>query len=150
MRSSRVLITGILCVLLAVGLEFWAYPWATYFGNFTYGFVITVSSYVIVGLIVGIIASASTFFLSLFRSMPPIGQALMTGTSMLVSLCALALILGPFGMEIPGTRARGIFFDEWNFITFTSEVSAPAAVLAGLITWLMVRREQRVLRAITR
>ena len=47
MRSFRVLLTGSLCFLLAVGLEFWAYPWAINFGNFTFGFGITLASYLI-------------------------------------------------------------------------------------------------------
>ncbi len=150
MRFSRVFLTGGLCFLLAVGLEFWVYPWAIYFGNFTYGFGITLISYLIVALVVCLLASAATFSLSLYRSMPAIGQALMTGTSMLTALIVLALIFGPFGVDIPGTRARGIFFSEWKFMTFTSEVSAPVAVLAGLITWFVVRRQKRVVHATMR
>jgi hypothetical protein len=144
MRSFRVLLTGSLCFLLAVCLEFWVYPWAIYFGNFTFGFGITLASYLIVALVVGLVASAVTFSLSLYRTMPAIGQALMTGVAMLATLCVLALIFGPFGLDIPGTRARGIFFSEWKFATFTSEVSAPAAILAGFVVWLTVRREQRI------
>jgi hypothetical protein len=147
MRSTRVVLTGSLCLLLAVGLEFWAYPWAIYFGNFTYGFGVTVGSYLIVALIVGIIASAATFALSLYRSMPAIGQAVMTGTSMLTTLGVFAFVLGPLGLDIPGTRARGIFFSEWKFMTFTSEVSVPAAILAGFVAWVMVRRELRIASA---
>jgi hypothetical protein len=145
MRPFRVFLTGSLCFLLAVGLEFWAYPWAIEFGNFTFGFGITLASYLIVAFIVGLIAAAATFSLSLYRTMPAIGQALMTGTAMLTALCVFALILGPFGVDIPGTRARGIFFSEWQFMTFTSEVSAPTAILAGFVVWLNVRREHRIL-----
>ena len=72
---------------------------------------------------------------------------MITGIAMLTALGVFALILGPFGFDIPGTRARGIFFSEWNFMTYTIEVSAPAAILAGFVTWLMVRRDQRILRA---
>ena len=143
MRSTRVVVTVCLCFLVALGLEFWAYPWAIYFGNFTYGFGITLVSYLVTALLVSSVAAAATFFLSHYRSMPAIGQALMTATSMLVTLCALALIFGPFGLDVPLTRVRGIFFSEWNFMTFSSEVSAPTAVLAGLIAWAIVRRQRR-------
>jgi len=150
MRSLRILLTGSLCFVSAVGLEFWVYPWAVYFGNFTYGFGSTLASYLIVALVVGVVASAASFSLSLYRSMPAVGQALMTGVSMLTALCVFGLILGPFGLDIPGTRARGIFFSEWKFMTFATEVSAPASILAGLVAWLIVRREQRILRAAVR
>lgn len=144
MRFTRVVLTGGLCLLLAIGLEFWAYPWAIYFGNFTFGVGVTLGSYLIMAVVVGLVTSAATFVLSLFRFMPAVGQALMTAVASLTALALLALILGPSGIDIPGTRASGIFFSEWKFMIFTSEISAPAALLAGLIAWFIVRREQRV------
>ena len=150
MRSTRVLLTGSLCLLLATGLEFWAYPWSIYFSNFTYGVGVTLGSYLIMAIVVGLVASAATFALSLYRFMPAIGQALMTGTAMLTTLVVLALILGPFGIDIPGTRTRGIFFSEWKFMIFTCEVAAPAAALAGFIAWFIVQRERRVPHAAIR
>ena len=141
MPWKRLLVAGCLCLSLSFGLEFWAFPWSTYYGNFNFPFEITFLSYIAVALVVGLTASVIAFALSRFRIMPALGQGVMTGVLMVAALCILALLLGPSGFDIPGTRVRGIFFSEWNFLTFVSEIAFPSSAAGGLVVWGLLRLE---------
>jgi hypothetical protein len=59
---------------------------------------------------------------------------LVAGTTFLLLLLLTGLFSGPgLFLNIPGTRVQGIFFAEWNFVTFLMYVALPFSVASGVL-----------------
>lgn len=47
--------------------------------------------------------------------------------------CLLSLFFGPLGLNLPGTRIRGVFFSEWKFTNFIVYDAVVLAFFAGIL-----------------
>ena len=99
---------GFTVALLLLQVE---YPWSTYAAyDFSKG--ITFISYMLAALVVAAVAATATVLcLRAFRGSRLLG-AVMCCAAMVVSLSMIAFLLGPAGLDVPGTRLNGIFFSE--------------------------------------
>ncbi len=125
-----------ICWTFTIGLLYWQYPWSTYYGQFRFGWRETMASYVVLASVMAGIGC----WLS-----PLVSNRLLTRTSSwaalaglgfaltLVSLVVLAISFGPYGLSIPGTRIRGIFFAEWKFVNFILYCAIPFAITASVV-----------------
>jgi hypothetical protein len=109
-----------------------AYPWATYYENFEFGWWPTMASYLLVscglGAIAGIIAG-----LIVKRSFSAGWRGVVGGAAVFAIASLLARVFGPLGFNIPGTRVRGIFFSEWRFLGFIGKAAFSTGVFAALL-----------------
>ncbi len=111
-----------------------------YLQNFTFTKSSTVASYVILAFVLTLLA----YFVApwLTRLLLPKSEASNTARALATAgiaflvLCVMSVLLGPLGVDIPGTRVNGIFFSEWKFINFILYDGIILALLAGLLTKL--------------
>jgi hypothetical protein len=99
-------------ILLLVG-----YPWSTYYRYFSYGWGITVVSYLIVAVFIGLVAGAIELLLRNLMH-PGLASDVLCGAILFILIVITSILFGPYGLDVPGTRVRGIFFSEWNFLSF--------------------------------
>ena len=110
----RALIIGFFTATVSLCALQLRYPWATYYGNFHFGWWRTMSSYLIVAGLLGATASAvAAVCLSRVRS--PGLVAVACGFCTLAFVFLFGFLFGPVGIDIPGARVRGIFFPSGNF-----------------------------------
>ena len=116
------------------------YPWSIY-AAYSFGKGITLISYGLAALLVAVVAAMATFFcLRAFRGNLLL-SFIMFCAGMFVSLSLIAFLLGPAGIDVPGTRLNGIFFSETKFINFIFMVAAPVSVIgAALCGWFARKR----------
>jgi hypothetical protein len=138
MIISAVAVFAATLVLLEV-----EYPWSTYAAfNFSKG--ITFASYLLAAAIVAAIAAIATVLcLRACRRSLLLG-AVLCGAAMFVSLSLIAVLLGPGGLDVPGTRLNGIFFSEWEFLNFIFMVAAPASIIAGVLCAWLARKPANI------
>lgn len=148
MNILRATLVGFVSAVICLGLLFLSYPWSIYYRNFTYGAGITILSYVLLAILVGLIAAIVVGALSFYSRMPALGQCILTGIVLFTSLSAGSVLLGPGGIEIFDTRVAGIFFSEWKFVTFIGTVALPLSILDVVLVWWAVRREH-IRRSVT-
>lgn len=130
---------GFTVALLLLQVE---YPWGTYAAyDFSKG--ITFISYMLAALVVAALAATATVLcLRAFRGSRLLG-AVMCCAGMVVSLSIIAFLLGPAGLDVPGTRLNGIFFSETGFLNFISMVATPASLVGGALCYWMARRRAK-------
>jgi hypothetical protein len=123
------------------------YPWSTY-AAFGFSKGMTLASYLLAAFMVASMATVATVLcLRAFRESPLL-SAVMCGVAVFVSLSVIAVLLGPTGLDVPGTRLNGIFFSEWKFVNFIFMVAAPASIAAAaLCAWLARRQSVRKLQS---
>jgi hypothetical protein len=142
----RALIVGPLTFLACFGALQAAYPWSTYYGNFEFGWWPTMGSYLLVAALFGVTAAAIAGTLS----RTSIQSAALRGTACGLAVFALAVLaaflFGPGGLNVPGTRIRGIFFSEWRFLNFLAYVAAPVSLLAAVTCGWGAWRQRQALR----
>jgi len=131
MRVTSITFT-MLVFAAAVGVLFVVYPWSIYYGCFDFSWWTTVSSYFVVALGMGALAVLSGRF-CLRLGLSPVRAGILRAATMLTVEGAAAVVFGPMGLDVPGTRVRGIFFAEWKFVTFFFYAAAPVSMLAGLL-----------------
>jgi len=127
-RYTASLISALLFLL-------WAYPWSISYGAFTFSRAKTGTAYAILAMVMPLVVWA------VFRGLCVFGRTRLgnlsltaaTAVASIVSFAIIAWLWGPFGLETPGTRVQGIFFSEWNFLTFVLKVVPPFAVLSALV-----------------
>ena len=108
-----------------------AYPVTTYFRYFDFPFIVTLSSYVIVYLLVVVVCAWVAPNAGAKLSKTPVTRtALRVGISVLC-FAILSLICGPGGLDVPHTRLGGIFFSEWKFVNFFFYVGLPSALTSA-------------------
>jgi len=112
-----------------------------YLQNSTLSKTSTVASYVILALLLTFVASflAPKIMRLLFPRLSEKGNiiaAIAIAGIIFILLCAISVLFGPFGLDVPVTRIRGIFFSEWNFIRFILYDAIFLAFLGGLLTSL--------------
>lgn len=111
-----------------------AYPPSTYLNYFYFPKTETKFTYVIVALFTSLISSwvapkAAPLLLPRVTKSKWAGAA-MTGFIGFMIQAILSFGFGPRGWDVPGTRVRGIFFSEWDFLTFIGHVASPMAFLS--------------------
>jgi hypothetical protein len=124
---KRALLASGLALLACFVLSFVVYPWSTYYGQFSYSRGETLSSYVFLSAVVGMI----TLIAAIVARDKPVPSGILS----LALLCGLALLMGPCGADLPGLRVRGIFFSEWKFAVFIFELALPVTVLSTFTLW---------------
>jgi hypothetical protein len=139
MNIRRGMLIGSFSMLVCSCLLFAAYPWSIYYGNFDFGWKITLGSYIVLAVLVGLIEAILTCALSLYKQMPPIGQCILTGMLSSAFLFAGSILLGPGGVNLFDMRIRGIFFAEWDFAKFDFEVALPLSAMNAGLVWCAVR-----------
>jgi hypothetical protein len=116
-----------------------------YLRNSTLSQTSTIVSYVIVALLVSVIAAYVAPWTArlLFPSLPTGGWAHATTTAGISFLifCLVSALFGPLGVDVPGTRVRGIFFSEWKFTNFILYDGVPLAILSGVFRWVLLRSD---------
>jgi hypothetical protein len=136
----RAAITGVLAFLAALGALQVVYPWSTYYGNFNFGWWPTAVSYVIVAALPAFVGALTMLALLRARSLSTTVRAVGSGVITFIVAVVLALLFGPGGVSIPGTRVRGIFFSEWRFLNFVFLVAGPVSALVALLFGWAARR----------
>jgi hypothetical protein len=135
---------GAVSTICSAGLLFVAFPWRIYYGQATHSQVgITLESYLLVALLVGLIVAAVVVLLSHYLNVHPVGHGVLTGIVSLTVLILGSLLMGPHQWDIPGTEVY-IFFTEWNFTGFICQVAFPVSLLAGALVWWDARREKKL------
>lgn len=130
------------CVLFAVSLMLLQlqYPWSIY-AAYKFSKIFTLTSYLIVAAMIAAIAVVVLYFFLRLPKASAVFRAIMCGITMFGLMFLWAILFGPVGMNIPGTRVRGIFFSEFEFLGFIFFVAAPASMItAALCGWLGCRR----------
>jgi len=122
---------GLVIFIVCLGLLFIAYPWATYHGNFHFGWRPTLISYLIVAALMGIGAGLTDVLLKKLTLSTAV-RGVICGAIILSFAALVAVLFGPMGLDIPGTRVRGIFFSEWQFINFLGYIGIPTSVIVLL------------------
>jgi hypothetical protein len=120
------------------------YPWSTYYNNFTYGVWTTLSSYLFIAILVGLLATMAAGLWTFPSNRSPLGGITLGGTLLFASLLILSVLLGPGGVNVFGTRVRGIFFSEWKFFTFDLGIALPVAISNAAVGWWVARRKQNM------
>jgi len=141
MSVMRGPLVGLISSGCCLALLFVMYPWSIYYGNFTYSAGITLASYLVLALLVGLVITAVG--LSFLRSnMPQLGKGVLSGIVSLVTLLGGSMLFGPVGINLFGTRVRGIFFSEWKFVTFDVCIALPLSIPSASMVWWIGRRRQ--------
>jgi hypothetical protein len=138
----RAIVAGLISTIGCTIALFAFYPWSTYFGNFRFGLAITAGSYLIVALMTGIWVALTYLVLQKRVSSARLAGAI-CGSVLFGLLAACALLLGPIGLNVPGTRIRGIFFAEWKFLTFMGYIAPAVAVISAVSTALLLSNKTR-------
>lgn len=130
--NGRAMLIGIILFVACLSLLFIAYPWATYYGNFHFDWRPTLISYLIVAALIGIGSGVTDILLRNSILSAPVRCVICAGI-VFSFVVLVALLFGPMGVEIPGTRVRGIFFSEWRFINFIGYLGIPLSVIVLLL-----------------
>jgi len=135
----RFIATALLIFLACFGMLHIVYPWSTSYGVFAFGWWTAMNAYMLVAAIVGIAAAIFNMLMGRKKQSPLLHGA-MCGLSLMGFAVILAIVFGPLGVNIPGTRVRGIFFSEWEFINFVFCVSIPVAIVVAGFSGLMIQK----------
>jgi hypothetical protein len=97
---------GFISAMVSAGLLFAAFPWRLEYWQRTHTRAgITLESYLLVALLVGLIVAAVVVVLSHYLKMDPQGLGILTGIVSLILLIAGSVLMGPYQWEdIPGTE----------------------------------------------
>jgi hypothetical protein len=108
--------------------------------------VITFANYFLLAAIMSVVSIWGAPFLlkKLLGNVEGWVSAILAGTLSLVCLCFIAIILGPFGADIPGLRVRGIFFAEWEFMNFIFYDAVPMTAVAVFLNRLVAYSAARL------
>jgi len=129
----RSILTGTLTFAASLGALFVEYPWSTYYENAEVGWWRTVDSYLLVAALLGIIGGTTSGMLSLSAVRTAAVRAALCGFTVLALAVVCAFLFGPGGVNVPGTRVRGIFFSEWQFLNFLGYVATPVSAIAAIL-----------------
>lgn len=138
----QIMLFGIIIFGFCLGLLMIFYPWSTYYGNFYFSWRSTLTSYLLIAALVGVVSGAANV---LFRNsiMSAAARSIICGIVLLCFIVLIAIVFGPGGLDIPGTRVRGIFFSEWKFMSFIGYIGVPISIFVViyqlLVEWLTVR-----------
>lgn len=132
--------------VLSLGILFAAYPWSIYHLNFKFPWQRTLVSYIALAILTTIACSvipwwATTKWITKLSVHGDPGAGGIFFSVCCVGLLILTMIFGGIGLalDIPGTRVHGIFFAEWEFITFLIYVGTPLGAI-GAALMLVLRR----------
>jgi hypothetical protein len=148
MKIWHSVLIGIPSGVICLGLLFLIYPWSTYYNNFTYGLGVTLGSYLLLSLLVGLVGSIVIGGLS-FAKLSALGKCALSGLLSFAVLFICSLLLGPGGVDLFNTRVEGIFFSEWKFVTFIVAVALPISILNAILAWWVARLEPRERKSVS-
>lgn len=125
---------------IACGLLLLVFPWRVYYGNFDAGLFRTAASYAVTAVLMSCAGALFAPWAVQRIAGGKRGSSLIlsvAGTTFLLLLLLTGIFSGPgLFLEFPGTRVRGIFFAEWQFVAFLIYVALPFSVAAGgLAQW---------------
>ena len=109
-----------------------------YLQNSTLSKLSTIASYIVLAGLLTLIASflapglTHLLFPRLKGRGGPMDIAATAGITFLL-FCLISVLFGPLGFDLPGTRIRGIFFSEWNFMNFVLYNAILLAILGGIL-----------------
>ena len=141
MRAS---LTGVLAFLACFAALQVVYPWATYYENFEFGWWQTMVSYLLVSALIGVGAAWATGLILGRSNQSAALRGIESGALTFGLAVLLAVLFGPAGLNIPGTRVRGIFFSEFNFLNFLFLVAAPLSLFISLFNGWQASRARSV------
>jgi hypothetical protein len=126
---------------VSLGLLFYIYPWSVAYARSQFPRSVTVLSYLIAAAMITLFGLGLLFVSEkvLHKCHP---------TTILLTGCfgcttALALVsfgIGTCGWDVPGTRLFGIFFAEWQFLTFFFKACLPLCLLAAVMEFKRLRQ----------
>lgn len=126
--------------MVALVALFAAYPWSVYHDNFSFPWQRTLLSYLALAALTTVASSVVPLRVVHEVMARHLGEGHLTMVAIFigasgVGLFALALTFGGvgLGLEVPGTRIRGIFFSEWKFATFLLWVGAPTCAIGAAL-----------------
>lgn len=131
-----------MCFMLALGLLLWEYPWSTIHGRFGYGRSESIVAYAATALVMTGVALLIQGVVGrlMSDSARTVLKTVATWMATLTALGVVGLVFGPLGINIPGTRVRGIFFAEWQFVAFFL-VTIPYALVSAVVLTLAGRHQ---------
>jgi uncharacterized membrane protein YozB (DUF420 family) len=130
LRLSCVGLATLVIALIAFQVE---YPWSVYYRGFDFGKWQTMFSYLLVSIAFALLSMLVAGAVLKDRRRSATRSAILCSVTIFVVAILLSLLFGPGGLNLPGTRVRGIFFAEWRFLSFLPYVAAPVAFTAGLV-----------------
>ena len=121
----------------ACGILLAAYPWRIYYGNFHFGLVKTAVSYAFVAVVMSIVGALFAPWI-IHRALGSTGglvaMTLVAASTFLFLLLVTGVFSGPgLFLDVPGTRIQGIFFAEWQFVTFLLYAALPFSIASGVL-----------------
>ena len=137
------LVRNAVSLLLPAALIVWSYPPTTYFKNFDFPFAVTFVSYAVVYVLVLAVVVVLAPVVARQVHTSPIRRAALQAIAATAAFAAIAIVFGPIGCDVPGTRLNGIFFSEWKFTNFFFYVGFPVAVITSAMVFLTHGDEQR-------
>jgi hypothetical protein len=137
MAMSHSLIRLAVLFSSACGILLATYPWRIYYGNFHFGLLKTAVSYALVAVLMSIAGAllAPWIVHRVWGSNRGLVVAtLVAAATFLLLLLMTGVFSGPgLFLDIPGTRIRGIFFAEWEFVIFLLYAALPFSIASGLL-----------------
>ena len=131
--------------LVSLGLLFHAYPWAVY-SAFDFPTLMTLVTYLLGASLLTVLTYGlfllTEALLARCRWLP--GKLLLAFSTSIGAVVVVCVLFGPGGWDWPGTRLRGIFFSEWNFVAFFIYAGIPACLLTTVAEFFRQRRLARV------
>jgi hypothetical protein len=138
LRTSVSLTACVLFVVALVLLQL-QYPWHVY-AAYNFSKLFTAASYLIVAAIVAAIAAIASFLFLRLPKASVVFRTIVCGITVFGLMLLWAVLFGPMGWNIPGTRIRGIFFSEFEFLGFVFFVAVPVSfIAAALCGWFACR-----------
>jgi hypothetical protein len=115
------------------------YPWSVY-SRFDFPRDMTALSYALAAAIItsfslGLLLVSETILRE--RSRP--AKVLAGGFGCATALAIVSFGIGTEGWDVPGTRLHGIFFAEWQFLSFFFKACLPLCLLAAVMEFTRLR-----------
>ena len=118
------------------------YPWSIY-AAYNFSKIFTLTSYLIVAAMIAVIAAVTSHFFLRLPKASAVFRAILCGITVFGLMFLWAILFGPVGLNMPGTRVRGIFFSEFEFLGFIYFVAVPASTItAALCGWFACKRSK--------
>ena len=124
------------CLLLALALLAYEYPWSIYQGSFHFPWQVTAISYLITALMTVLMgATVPSMLLRRLRSPDRLADPVTFGITSFAGLIVLTLVFAGLGLglDIPGARIRRVFF--WQLSNYLGDVGLPFSILASRPWW---------------
>jgi len=132
----------VFCLLFQILLLYYFYP-LSYFDGIHWSLHLKILTYCVAILILFVVTAVFTpLIIRLLRSkLARIMNAILGAILTQCIITVLSFVFGPYGLNIPGTQLRGMFFAEWNFLIFIFQIGPLSSILSGLAEYFRVYRD---------